>query len=106
MNSPLARATCLIHAARPASARCPDCGAFFCDECITEHEGRLTCARCLAAHRSPASDLTPARRRFRPPIMAPLQFAAGLLILWLFYLIIARALLSIPAELHDGAVWK
>ncbi len=105
MSAPLASSTCLLHPGRPASARCPACGVLYCAECVTEHEGRLTCARCLAARRAPA-DHSKTRRRFRPPLMATLQFAAGLLILWLFYLAIARVLLSMPADFHDGTVWK
>jgi len=39
--------TCVIHPDRQSVARCPSCKQFFCSECITEHEGKLTCASCL-----------------------------------------------------------
>src|SRR5450755_1907426 len=39
---------CDNHPQREASARCPECGRFFCRECITEHDDRVLCASCLA----------------------------------------------------------
>ena len=38
---------CFNHAGREAVARCPECGQFFCRECITEHEDRVLCSACL-----------------------------------------------------------
>ena len=38
---------CLHHPVREAVARCPECGQFFCRECITEHEDRVVCSSCL-----------------------------------------------------------
>ncbi|MCB1230788.1 MAG: rhomboid family protein [Verrucomicrobiae bacterium] len=104
MSTPLAKTTCLVHPSRPAAARCPSCGAFYCAECITEHEGRLTCARCLAAGQK-APDAAE-KKRIRLPISPLLQFAIGLFLVWLIYLAFARILLSIPADFHDGTVWK
>src|SRR4051794_20651456 len=43
----ISSARCLNHAGRGAAARCLACGKSFCRECVTEHEGRLTCAVCL-----------------------------------------------------------
>lgn len=104
MSTPLARTTCLMHASRPAAARCPSCGAFYCAECITEHEGRLTCARCLAAGQATPGESS--GRRIRLPIFPLLQFTVGLVLVWLLYLAFAKVLLSIPADFHDGTVWK
>jgi len=43
----LAYQRCLNHTFREAVARCPECGHYFCRECITEHEDRVVCASCL-----------------------------------------------------------
>ena len=45
---------CLHHGEREAIARCPECGSFFCRECITEHDERVLCASCLAKITRPA----------------------------------------------------
>ena len=105
MSAPLSKTTCLVHPDRPASARCPSCGTFYCGECITEHDGRLTCARCLAEeHREEAR---PARKtRLSLPLMPAIHLATGLTILWLTYYAIAQILLSVPADFHDGTVWE
>ena len=105
MSLPLSKTICLIHPARPASARCPSCGTFYCAECITEHEGRLTCARCLAAEQAPPV-AKPSRVKIRLPIMPAIQFLAGLITLWFIYHAFAQILLSIPVDLHDGTIWK
>lgn len=105
MSTPLAKTTCLIHPERPASARCPSCGTFYCAECITEHDGRLTCARCLAEERS-GSTATGKRRRFSLPLMPAVHLGVGLLLIWLSFYAIAQVLLSIPADFHDGTIWE
>ena len=103
MSVPLSKTNCLIHPARPASARCPVCKSFYCAECITEHEGRLTCARCLAAEG--VTD-TVRKKRLRIPVLAFLQLALGLVVAWMLFYAAARVLLSIPAEFHDGTLWE
>lgn len=104
MTTPLSKTLCRIHADRPAAARCPTCGDFYCAECITEHDGRLTCAACLAAERNQA---TAARQRERRLAVWPaLQLLIGLALLWLMWQGVAHLLLSIPADFHDGTVWK
>lgn len=105
MSTPLARTTCLVHPSRPASARCPSCGTFYCAECITEHEGKLTCARCLAA-RQAAPDEESRRRGFPLPVFPVIQFAIGIAVIWLVYLAFAKLLLSIPTDFHDGTIWR
>ena len=104
MSSTLARTSCLNHPNRPASARCPGCGTFYCGECITEHDGRLTCARCLASERGAQALAKRKERRFL--VMPLLQALIGLVLAWLFWYAFAQVLLMIPAEFHDGAVWK
>lgn len=104
MSTPLSKTTCLVHPERPASARCPSCGTFYCSECITEHEGKLTCARCLAAELAPTPEKS--RNRLNLPIFPVLHLAVGLVVVWLLYLAFANVLLSIPADFHDGTIWK
>jgi hypothetical protein len=43
----VAHQRCLHHHEREAVARCPECGHYFCRECITEHDERVICASCL-----------------------------------------------------------
>jgi hypothetical protein len=43
----ITKTRCFHHEDRQAAARCFGCGNFFCRECVTEHEGRLSCAACL-----------------------------------------------------------
>ena len=91
---------CLNHPGREAAARCPSCGHFFCRECVTEHDQRVICTRCLAALARPA----PVRRRRIRHAGALLAGLAGLLALWLGFFLVGKALLTIPSSFHD-AVW-
>ena len=90
---------CYNHAGREAVARCPECGRFYCRECITEHEDRVICAQCLAA-------LT-ARQAGRPPWGANLfrlgALAASAVVVWLIFYAIGLGLAGIPDAFHEGA---
>jgi len=64
---------CLNHHAREAVAKCPDCGHFYCRECIAEHDDRVICAACLRKMLKPEQTATgeeilelPADRSDRP----------------------------------------
>lgn len=103
-TTPLSKTTCLIHPSRAATARCPGCGAFYCKECITEHEGKLTCARCLAAEQGAGAG--PGAEKRRLPLAPAAQLAIGLAVCWLIYYFFAQVLLSVPADFHDGTVWE
>ena len=102
-STSLAKSTCLIHPERPATARCPGCGTFYCGECITEHDGKLTCARCLAGEQNGSAN-TDKKRGL--PIMPFAHLAIGLTVCWMIYYFVAQVLLSIPADFHDGAIWE
>lgn len=100
--SSLAHQRCFNHAAREAVARCPECGRFFCRECVTEHEDRLICAVCL-------------RRQVRRPltqrgwfVMALRcgQVVAAVFVAWLFFRLAGEALLLLPGSFHEGTLWK
>lgn len=94
---------CLNHHAREAVARCPECGHFYCRECIAEHDDRVICAACLRKM------LRPAEVRRRPwftPLARAVTFGLGLMLSWFAFYAIARILLSIPANFHDGTLWQ
>jgi hypothetical protein len=93
---------CFNHAMREAVARCPECGRFFCRECVTEHDDRVVCSACLKKlARGPLAR--------RPALVRVFRFAqcvAGLIIAWFFFFLIGEALLKIPASVHEGTLWQ
>jgi len=94
---------CLNHAAREAVARCPECGHFFCRECIAEHEDRVICAACLRKMlRRPAGKNNPALTW----LTRAAAFSMSLLIGWLAFYWTGKILLSIPTNFHDGTLWQ
>lgn len=93
---------CLNHSTREAVARCPECGGFFCRECVTEHDDRVICSACLRRISAPAAK----KRRNFAVVARPLQFTLGLLVAWLFFYFAGRVLVSIPASFHEGTLWK
>jgi hypothetical protein len=93
---------CINHPVREAVARCPECHGFFCRECITEHDDRVICANCLKQITHVTVNTGP---RFAS--LARLAYCAlGLLISWLFFYQVGRALLLIPTSFHDGTLWQ
>ena len=93
---------CLNHSEREAAARCPSCAHFFCRECVTEHDGRVICARCLRAESAVVQDR-------RLPIVALgrcVAVVAGFVLGWLCFYSAGQLLVSVPAKFHDGALWQ
>ncbi len=110
MMSTLAATTCDLHRERPAAARCPGCQRYFCDECITEHDGRLSCAQCLEATRA-ADETTLTSEaagdsRGRRWLTVASQALVGLALCWALYYSLGRLLMAIPADFHDGTLWQ
>ena len=93
---------CLNHGLREAVARCPECGRFFCRECITEHEERVICAACLKK----LAVSIPARRRKLTKLIRALQAGFGVVLVWLFFFLIGQALLALPSTVHEGTLWN
>ena len=95
---------CLHHGEREAIARCPECGSFFCRECITEHDEHIICASCLARITRPAAP----KARFR--LVAALRpWAAafsGIVVAWLFFYFIGRLLVAVPSDFHASSIWN
>ena len=79
---------------REAVARCPECGRFFCRECITEHEDQVLCAACL-------------RKLVGYQKLLQLgHFMLGILILYVIFYYIAGILLALPSDFHEGTLWQ
>jgi hypothetical protein len=98
----LTQQRCLHHPVREAVARCPECGGFFCRECVTEHDDRVICANCLKAI---TRDST--RSRLRLGALRRIAFCGlGMLVAWICFYEIGRTLLLIPTSFHDGTVWQ
>ena len=93
---------CFNHAVREAAARCPECGRFYCRECITEHDDRILCAACLK--RLACVPFT--QRGGFVGVVRTMQLACGLFILLLFFYLLGQGLLAVPSSFHDGTVWK
>ncbi|HEV2207998.1 MAG TPA: rhomboid family protein [Verrucomicrobiae bacterium] len=98
----LALQRCLNHAEREAVALCPHCRRYFCRECITEHEDRVICAGCLTR----LARVPLLQRRGVAEVLRAGQAALGLLLVWFFFFIVGRTLLSLPAAFHDATLWK
>ena len=95
---------CLHHGEREAIARCPECGGFFCRECITEHDERVICAACLAKLTRPAAAKA---RGFRLAALRPWIAAfSGIVVAWLCFHSIGRTLAAIPSDFHASSLWE
>ena len=92
---------CFHHAAREAVARCPECLRFFCRECITEHEGRVVCAACLAKH----ARVPLLKRPVFASVRRTVQCALGIFVVWFFFYLVGGALLALPTSFHEGTLW-
>ncbi len=99
----LTRLRCFHHTNREAAARCPECGRFFCRECITEHQDRVLCAACLEKAGKKKSV-----RKFNiiSGVFPVLQLTAGIVLSWLFFYYLGQILLSLPSEFHEGTFWE
>jgi uncharacterized paraquat-inducible protein A len=94
---------CLNHATREAVARCPECGHFYCHECIAEHEDRVICAACL---RKMLRQTEKKRRPLFAWLAGATAFCFSLMIGWLAFYLAGKILLSIPTSFHDGTLWQ
>lgn len=101
MNS-VAHQRCFNHAVREAVARCPECGRYFCRECITEHDDRVVCAACLKK----LTRQTPPRHANLVQLFQLARCVFGILIAWFFFFLIGEGLLKLPATFHEGTLWQ
>lgn len=95
---------CVRHDSREAVGRCVGCGAGFCHECITEHEGKLYCAPCFARRAGAAqkSSRQPGGEKRR----AALLTTGSLLCLLVGFYLLGRLLSAVPPDFHDGTIWQ
>ena len=100
-NEDLTAKRCFHHAMREAVARCPHCQRFFCRECVTEHEGRISCAQCLRK----IGEQEEARRRRTVGVGGVLAAAMGIAVAWGTFHLIGWILLKLPAGFHKGTIW-
>ncbi len=98
----LALQRCFNHAQREAVARCPQCGHYFCRECITEHDDRVICAACLRK----LARVPLLQRRGFAGVLRLVQCRRGLTIVWFFFYIVAECLLAMPSAFHEGTLWQ
>jgi hypothetical protein len=102
MTNNLSQQRCFNHKLREAVAKCPGCGRYFCRECITEHEDRVLCARCLR------KTMRAAKGRFLwldVPVRI-LQFVGGSVLLWIFFYYFGLIWLQLPSDFHEDSIWK
>jgi hypothetical protein len=98
----LATQRCFNHATREAVACCPQCGGYFCRECITEHDGRVICAACLRQQ----AGIPRVRESGLVNLRRVCQCGLGLLVAWFFFYLVGESLLSLPAAFHERTLWK
>jgi len=93
---------CFNHQRREAVARCPECGRYFCRECVTEHDDRVLCTNCLKK--------TFEKSLFKSlpfgSLQGLLRFFSGTMIAWIFFYYLGRILLSLPSSFHEGEIWS
>lgn len=79
---------------------CPGCGRYFCRECVTEHDSRVLCARCI-------SQLDEGQARQKKTVFSTLLlFIGSVIILWFGFYYLGQLLLGLPDAFHEGTLWK
>src|SRR5207253_905724 len=89
------------HAGRVVAARCLSCARRDCWECVTEHDGRVLCATCLAATAPAVPRRTGARSAARGATAV-----LGLATAWVFFYLFGRGLLLARTAFHEGKLWR
>lgn len=93
---------CFNHGEREAVARCPECGQYFCRECITEHEDRVICATCLGK----LARVPLLKRPALAGLLRASQFLLGIIAAWFFFYLVGESLLALPTSFHEGHLWQ
>jgi hypothetical protein len=95
---------CELHPERGAVARCPDCGRFYCHECITEHLGVVLCKRCLNKKMQQEQDASGLIQRHGILIKAcavPFAIAAGYILLFFVFASLGLMLIRFPDDFYQ-----
>ena len=98
MTADIGQRRCFHHAGREAVGRCTVCRRDFCAECVTDHEDRLVCARCLAGLAVTRSGAGGRLRRMG----AVLSTAALMLAGWCLFFLLLRAIAALPVAVHEA----
>jgi hypothetical protein len=98
--STFASRRCRNHFERQAACRCPSCGFDFCRECVTEHDERLLCSRCVAQLETPSA--RPSRTK---SIQAIAQCVAGVTAAWLFFFLAGELTSMVVSPSHEVRAW-
>jgi hypothetical protein len=88
---------CFNHALREAVARCPECERVYCRECVTEHEHRVLCARCLDVAAEEESRRGGVLRGGARVAAAAVACALA----WTFFYLVGAGLLTLPSQFHE-----
>ncbi len=99
-SNKLKHTRCEYHGDREAAARCPECSGFFCRECVTEHNGRMLCLKCLRKN----LDSLRGKGKGLGFYMMAAAFLISMMSSWYFFFQISVFLASIPQKYHDGSV--
>lgn len=99
----LSNQRCYNHQRREAVVRCPDCGRYFCRECVTEHLDRMLCVQCL---KELTADQDKGSKNWMRGLMMLGQSAFGFMLLWYAFYLVGLMLLSIPHTFHEGTIWE
>ena len=99
----LSQQRCYHHKKREAVVRCPDCGRFFCRECVTEHHQRMLCSMCL-------QHITRGREKKSKAWVQSFfwlgQGGIGFVLIWYAFYLMGLFLLKIPHTFHEGTIWQ
>jgi len=99
----LVRQQCVLHPDRGAVARCPECGRFYCHECITEHEGEVLCRRCLLRQSDKQESSSGFWKRHGTVLkiaFKPILAVAGFFLLWLLFVAVGSLLMHFPDSFY------
>jgi hypothetical protein len=95
---PLIHERCWHHREREAAVRCPECRRFYCRECVTEHQGRMVCAACVASLAGRAA----LSARGLPRLAWIAASAGGLLLAWAIFYYLGAMLAGIPSDFFSA----
>jgi uncharacterized paraquat-inducible protein A len=98
--SSVAKRRCRNHIERQAACRCPGCGFDFCRECVTEHDERLLCSRCMA--QLTGSIQEPSRSA---ALRTLAQAVAGIVAAFLFFFLAGELTSMVVSPSHEVRAW-
>jgi hypothetical protein len=96
---------CYNHQEREPVAKCPECGNYFCWECITEFEYRVLCAECIKKKSVKKTEKPGGVDVFFRLIFIPLKVITGIIITWAVFFVLAQGLILIPDNFHSGRIF-